>query len=68
MHLLLFRTKPESNRGEEQKLLFGKAFVTFRPFVLSHVISFSGLLFSLKGFAEKLSNKDGCVMHSYKTG
>ena len=28
----------------------------------------SGLLFSLKGFAEKLSNKDGCAMHSYKTG
>ena len=28
----------------------------------------AGLLFSLKGFAEKLSNKDGCAMHSYKTG
>ncbi len=64
----IFRTKPESNRSEEQKLLFGKAFVTFRSFEISYALSFSGLLFSLKGFAEKLSNKDGCVMHSYKTG
>lgn len=68
MDLATFRTKAESNRSEEQKLLFGAASLSTISPPCFHMLPLSGLLFSLKGFAEKLSNKEGCVMHSYKTG